>query len=64
MPEELIRGQVDIAAWLAEEGVEEPEERDYRIPVIITLPDDIPSEDVSMENEITITVRFMKPEEV
>lgn len=64
VPEELIRGQVDIAAWLAEEDIDEPEERDYRIPVIITLPDDIPLEDVSMENEITITVRFMKPEEV
>ncbi len=64
VPEELIRGQVDIAAWLAEEDIEEPEERDYRIPVIITLPNDIPLEDVSMENEITITVRFMKPEEV
>ena len=64
VPEELIRGQVDIAAWLAEEDIEEPEERDYRIPVILTLPEDISLEDVSMENEITITVRFMKPEEV
>lgn len=64
VPEELIRGQVDIAAWLAEEGVEEPEERDYRIPVIINLPDNIPLEDIYIENEITITVRLMKPEEV
>lgn len=64
VPEELIRGQADIAAWLAEEEIEEPEERDYKIPVILTLPDDISLKDVSMENEITITVRFMKPEEV
>lgn len=62
--EELIRGQLDIAAWMEEEELEEPEERDYRIPVILTLPDDISTENVSMENEITITVRFMKPEEI
>lgn len=64
VPEELIRARVDIAAWLAAEEIEEPEERDYRIPVIITLPDNVSLEDVSMEREIIITVRFMKPEEV
>lgn len=64
VPEALIRGRVDIAAWMAEEGIEEPEEGDYSIPVILTLPDDDSLEGVSMENEITITVRFMKPEEV
>lgn len=64
VPEELIRGRVDIAAWMTEEGIEEPEERDYRIPVILTLPEDVSLEDVSMENKIIITVRFMKPEEV
>lgn len=64
VPGELIRGQVDVAAWLAEEGIEKPEERDYRIPVVLTLPENVSPEDVSMEDEITITVRFMKPEEI
>lgn len=64
VPEELIRGVVDITAWMAEEDIGEPEEADYRIPVILTLPEGVLPEDVSMKNEITITVRIMKPEEV
>ncbi len=64
VPEELIRGVVDIAAWMAEEDIGEPEEADYRIPVILNLPEGVLPEDVSMKNEITITVRIMKPEEV
>lgn len=70
VPEDQILGQVDIAAWMQEEDIEEPEERDYRIPVTLTLPGDISLEDVTnannvtMEEEFTITVRFMKPEEV
>lgn len=56
---ETVRGQADIAAWLAEEGIEELEEGAYRIPIIFTLPDD-----VSVEKEMIVTVRFIKPEEV
>lgn len=62
--EELIRGQADIAAWLAEEGIEEPEEGDYRIPVTLTLPNNVSLDDISMEKEITVTVRFIKLEDV
>ncbi|MCM1192295.1 MAG: CdaR family protein [Butyrivibrio sp.] len=62
--EDLIRGQVDVEAWLAEEEIEEPEETDYRIPVAFTLPEGVSPDKVSMEDEITITVRFIKPEEV
>lgn len=59
VPEEMVRGQADIAAWLAEEGIEELEEGAYRIPIVFTLPDD-----VSVEKEMIVTVRFIKPEEV
>lgn len=64
VPEELIRGQADIAAWLAEEGIEEPDERDYGIPVTITLPNNVSLENVSIEREITVTVNFVKLEDV
>lgn len=68
VPEETIRGRADIGAWLAEENMEEPEDGDYRIPVVVTLPEDalegVTVEGVSADREMTVTVRLMKLEEI
>lgn len=68
VPEETIRGRADIGAWLAEENIEEPEDGDYRIPAIISLPedalDDVSVEGVSEDREMTVIVRLMKLEEI
>ncbi len=63
VPQGSIRGQVDFGAWLAEEGLEEPEEKDYNIPITLTLPEDLFRE-ISVEREITVTVRLIKLEEI
>lgn len=68
VPEETIRGRADIGAWLAEENIEEPEDGDYRIPAIISLPedalDDVSVEGVSEDREMTVIVRLVKLEEI
>lgn len=68
VPEETIRGRADIGAWLAEENIEEPEDGDYRIPAIISLPEDaldgVSVEGVSTNREMTVIVRLMKLEEI
>ncbi len=53
-----LRGTVDIAAWMAEEEIEELESRSYRIPVRFSLP-----ESVTAENEIVVTLSFVKSED-
>lgn len=55
---ETLRGTVDVAAWMAEEGIEELGARAYRIPVRFSLP-----EDVTAENEIVLTLSFVKAED-
>jgi len=57
--QELIRGQVDVAAWLAQENMEEPEDGDYEMPVDFTLPSD-----VDMEDEMKVTIRLIRTEEI
>lgn len=68
VPEEMIRGRADLGAWLAEEHMEELEDGDYRIPVVIDLPeealDGVSVEGVSADGEMTVTVRLMKLEEI
>lgn len=71
VPEEIIRGRADIGAWLAEQNmteIEELEEGDYKIPVTITLPEEMPEgvsvEGVSADRVMTVTVRLMKLEEI
>lgn len=56
---EMLRGTIDIAAWMAEEDMDEPESRSYQIPVIFSLP-----EDVTIENEIILKLNFSKTEEI
>lgn len=63
VPQGSIRGQVDLGAWLAEEALEGPEERDYNIPITLTLPEEL-FRKISGEREITVTVRFIKLEEI
>lgn len=63
VPEGSISGQVDFGAWLAEEGIEEPEEGDYNIPITLTLPEELFRE-ISVEREITVMVRLIKLEEI
>lgn len=68
VPEEMIGGRADIGAWLAEERMEELEDGDYRIPVVIDLPeealDGVSVEGISADREMTVTVRLMKLEEI
>ena len=68
VPEETIRGRVDIGGWLTEENMEEIEDGDYKIPAVISLPEDaldgVSVEGVSTEREMTVTVRLMKLEEI
>ena len=63
VPQGSIKGQVDLGAWLAEEALEEAEEGDYNIPITLTLPEELFRE-ISVEREITVTVRLMKLEEI
>lgn len=63
VPQGSIRGQVDLGAWLAGEGLEEPEDSDYNIPITLTLPEQYFRE-ISVEREITVTVRLIKLEEI
>ncbi len=55
---ESVQGIADVAAWLAEEELEEPEAKSYYIPVKVSLPDDVMTED-----EILLKVSFIKSEE-
>ena len=55
---ESVQGIADVAAWLAEEELEEPEAKNYYIPVKVSLPDDVMTED-----EILLKVSFIKSEE-
>ena len=68
VPEEMIGGRADIGAWLAGEHMEELEDGDYRIPVVIDLPeealDGVSVEGISADREMTVTVRLMKLEEI
>lgn len=68
VPEEMIGGRADIGAWLAEERMEELEDGDYRISVVIDLPeealDGVSVEGISADREMTVTVRLMKLEEI
>lgn len=68
VPEEMIGGRADIGAWLAEERMEELEDGDYRIPVVIDLPeealDGVSVEGISADREMTVIVRLMKLEEI
>lgn len=57
--EEMLRGTVDIAEWMAEEGMEEPEAGIYEIPVSFSLP-----EDVTIENEIILRLSVTRTEEI
>lgn len=59
VPEETVRGKVDIGAWLAEEGIEEPEDGIYEIPASFVLPDD-----VDMKEKMTVSVSFVKWEDI
>ena len=45
---------IDIAAWLEEEGVEEPEPGYYRIPLKVSLPED--SAVVWEESEVQVYI--------
>lgn len=55
---EALQGTVDVAAWLAEQEMDVPEEKGYHIPVTFSLP-----EDVVQENQIELRIRFVKTEE-
>lgn len=57
--QEALRGTVDIAAWMAEEEIEELEAGNYQIPVTFSLP-----EGVAGENEIILYLNFSKAEEL
>ncbi len=59
VPEETVRGRVDIGDWLAEQEIEELEDGVYEIPAVFILPDD-----VELESGVTVTVRLMKVEEI
>lgn len=59
VPEETVRGQADIGAWLAEEGMEEPESGVYEIPVQFRLPGE-----VTIEEEMVVRISLMKLEDV
>lgn len=56
--ESTVLADVDIAAWMDEQGLEKPEEQIYEIPVSFFMP-----EDVTMKNEVIIKVKFSKTEE-
>lgn len=58
VPRETLQGTIDIAAWMAEEEIEEPGTRSYQIPVTFSLPDN-----VTMENEVILPISFVKMEE-
>ena len=57
--EESVTAQVDIAAWLESERIEEPEDGEYEIPAAVVLPGN-----VEQKEEMTVTVRLMKTEEI
>lgn len=57
--QEALRGTVDIAAWMAEEEIEELEAGNYQIPATFSLP-----EGVAGENEIILYLSFSKAEEL
>lgn len=57
--QEMLRGTIDIAAWMDEEEMEEPETGIYEIPMSFSLP-----EDVTVENEIILKLSFSKTEEI
>lgn len=56
--QETVRGRADIAEWMLEEEIEEPDTGVYLIPVTFSLP-----EDVTIENEILLRLDFIKVEE-
>lgn len=59
VPEESVAVQIDVGAWLESEGIREPEDGDYEIPAVITLPDAVEQKD-----EIKVIVRLTKTEEM
>ena len=53
-----ITGTVDVARWMQESGMEEPQPGFYTVEVDFGLP-----EDVALRNAVTVMLHISEPEE-
>lgn len=58
LSQSTLRGTVDVAAWMEQEGLTELKSRTYALPVSVNL-----GEDVTLEKEITVRLSFKALEE-
>lgn len=58
LSQDAIRGTVDVAAWMEQEGLTELKNRAYALPVTVN-----PGEGVTVEKEITVRLSFKALEE-